>query len=507
MTLSTDIFGSNEGKFSSQCSKETTFCPSGHYFEACDKENEARCVQCDSKSYQPDRNGPMDKCKTKTQCDRPNMGYADRGSTVRDAKCRCNPGFHFRKGDHTLCIPNRECPIGYGQTDYGDCENCHQRNMYSDQPDKIQRCQVLRNCEKENRCTKLRSDGTFNNVCDKYPTKDISNCTDPRPMANSHKALTSNGAAPLYAGAAVGAIFFLVVIFFLVMFLLWKRRRAQSKEDALSRDQIESLLERIVTRSEGDEPYSRKGNNVIGLAEIKNEFFNFVISVFLVIAAAFREIEDRIDRQIWKLPQELFREHMQPAMYEVIVEKYKDKDHKYAINGYLQDWREWKGENSEAISHLFKCLRLVEREDIVYEICNKFREGYPEVVMDAEVKLDNGIVKKNSHQITFKEYLKETLCCCCSSKRKKYAEKGEPMETQDSLLSPQEVKAKEAEAEVVDKEKLDEPDDVAPLSPSEAGAIYRERPSPSAPVIDDAGNVHVIIPMNRAYSFPVQASS
>ena len=55
----------------------------------------------------------------RTQCDRPNMGYADRGSTVRDAKCRCNPGFHFRKGDHTLCIPNRECPIGYGQTDYG----------------------------------------------------------------------------------------------------------------------------------------------------------------------------------------------------------------------------------------------------------------------------------------------------------------------------------------------------------------------------------------------------
>lgn len=45
-----------------------------------------------------------------------------------------------------------------------------------------------------------------------------------------------------------------------------------------------------------------------------------------VIAASFREIEDRIDRQIWKLPQELFREHMQPAMYEVIVEKYKGRN-------------------------------------------------------------------------------------------------------------------------------------------------------------------------------------
>ena len=59
-----------------------------------------------------------------------------------------------------------------------------------------------------------------------------------------------------------------------------------------------------------------------------------------------------------------------------------DKDHKYAINGYLQDWREWKGENSEAISHLFKCLRLVEREDIVYEICNKFREGNDNIASD-----------------------------------------------------------------------------------------------------------------------------
>ncbi|XP_048751025.1 uncharacterized protein LOC125662722 isoform X3 [Ostrea edulis] len=473
------VFGSNNGKTSSKCSKDTTYCPSGHYYEACAQDKGARCVQCDSRSYQPDRNGPLDKCKTKTTCDRRHMEYADRGSTVRDAKCRCSPGYHFLNSDHTHCVGNTVCPVGKGQTDYGQCEDCHKRNMYSDRADTVQRCQVLRNCEKENRCTKRRSNGTFNNECD-LPTKDISNCTDPRPMTDQQKALQSRTAAPIFAGAAVGAIVLLVLIFFLIMFLLWKRRRAQSKEDALSRDQIESLLERIVTRSEGDEPYSRK-----------------------VIAAAFREIEDRIDRQIWKLPQELFREHMQPAMYEVIVEKYKEKDHKYAINGYLQDWREWKGENSEAINHLFKCLRLVEREDIVYEICNKFREGYPEVVMDAEVKLDNGIVKKRSDKITFKEYLHETLCC--SSKRKRYVEKDEPMETQDSLLSPQDAKAKEAE--VNEKDKISEPDDVPPLSPSEAGAIYRERPSPSAPVIDDAGNVHVIIPMNRAYSFPVQASS
>lgn len=81
-------------------------------------------------------------------------------------------------------------------------------------------------------------------------------------MTDQQKALQSRTAAPIFAGAAVGAIVLLVLIFFLIMFLLWKRRRAQSKEDALSRDQIESLLERIVTRSEGDEPYSRKGSYI-----------------------------------------------------------------------------------------------------------------------------------------------------------------------------------------------------------------------------------------------------
>lgn len=40
----------------------------GHYYEVCDQDRGARCVQCDSKSYQPDKNGPLDKCKTKYVC-------------------------------------------------------------------------------------------------------------------------------------------------------------------------------------------------------------------------------------------------------------------------------------------------------------------------------------------------------------------------------------------------------------------------------------------------------
>lgn len=55
----------------------------------------------------------------RTTCDRRHMEYADRGSTVRDAKCRCSPGYHFLNSDHTHCVGNTVCPVGKGQTDYG----------------------------------------------------------------------------------------------------------------------------------------------------------------------------------------------------------------------------------------------------------------------------------------------------------------------------------------------------------------------------------------------------
>lgn len=36
-----------------------------------------------------------------------------------------------------------------------------------------------------------------------------------------------------------------------------------------------------------------------------------------------REIEDNINKQIWSLPQELFRNHTRDAKYELVVEQYK----------------------------------------------------------------------------------------------------------------------------------------------------------------------------------------
>ena len=38
-----------------------------------------------------------------------------------------------------------------------------------------------------------------------------------------------------------------------------------------------------------------------------------------------KEIEDRINNQIWTLAQELYRNHIEPAKYEVILEKLKGK--------------------------------------------------------------------------------------------------------------------------------------------------------------------------------------
>ena len=49
-----------------------------------------------------------------------------------------------------------------------------------------------------------------------------------------------------------------------------------------------------------------------------------IVSCLLtVISLAQKEVEDNINQQIWDLPRELFRKHMQPAKFEVIVESYK----------------------------------------------------------------------------------------------------------------------------------------------------------------------------------------
>ena len=48
---------------------------------------------------------------------------------------------------------------------------------------------------------------------------------------------------------------------------------------------------------------------------------------------------------------------------------------KYAINGYMNDWRNWKGDTWEAVDELIKNLNIVKREDIVYRVVNILQEG------------------------------------------------------------------------------------------------------------------------------------
>ena len=126
--------------------------------------------------------------------------------------------------------------------------------------------------------------------------------------------------------------------------------------------------------------------------------------------------------------------------------------------------------------------------------------------MDAESRMNNSVEKPVN--ITYGQFVKAKLCPCSNKSSKNYLQDPkETNETKDSLLTS-DCKAKEAgisEEEVCMKKMSEE---TPAMTPEDAGAIYRERPCPSAPVIDDCGNVHIVIPnMNRTNSVPVQASS
>ena len=46
----------------------------------------------------------------------------------------------------------------------------------------------------------------------------------------------------------------------------------------------------------------------------------------------------------------------------------------------MNDWRGWKGDTSEAVEELIKALNFVKREDIVFKIANKLREGRSQIL-------------------------------------------------------------------------------------------------------------------------------
>lgn len=123
-----------------------------------------------------------------------------------------------------------------------------------------------------------------------------------------------------------------------------------------------------------------------------------------------------------------------------------------------------------------------------------FFTGYPEVVLDAEEQLENGVVRKRSSKLNFFERTFGIYPSCKNKRNNDDVDKQENPETKDKLLAL-EIQSREAEPELGN------------LTPQEAGVIFRDRPSPSAPVIDEFGNVQSDVAFHRTLSSPVQCSS
>ncbi|KAK7497929.1 hypothetical protein BaRGS_00010800 [Batillaria attramentaria] len=405
-------------------------------------------------------------------CLKPHMRYKDPGSTTKDADCECVEGFHFENEDQRACVPNRPCGKGYGQGSYGVCVKCIDQHMYSDTNDKTQKCKPLTNCEKQSRCTITKSNGTFDNICGPK-VADVKSCDDPQPPASQ---ASSDIRTYIIAGGVVGSILlivFILLIIFIVRRYSYQRRKYAQKP--LSPDQLEELKQKILKECERESALCKK-----------------------VLSKSVFVVEERIERQIWTLAQEMYRSH--PV---------QESQHKYAVNGYLQEWKSWRGENKEAVAELFRCLRQCKRDDIVYEICNGLRHdvGY-EADLEAQLE-EEGACNKAKHNLM--DELMYAFCPC--AQKKSGDEKPRP---KTKIATPEKEKDKEAAAKLLDGTPPRDPD----VTPHDAGAIYRSRASPSAPVIDDcnANNQGVVFVsggggagagpgVHRQYSQPVQATS
>ncbi|XP_050412821.1 uncharacterized protein LOC126827483 isoform X3 [Patella vulgata] len=451
----------------SKCDKNRKTCPPGHYMNECADNEGYECLQCSVDTFQPNPNRLGDKCRVMRSCGDPYKEYASYGDTVTDAHCKCMKGFHFENEDQRACVPNRECGKGYGQATYGYelgdsgvCESCLEKQMYSDVKDRFQQCKPLRNCEKENRCVAKKSNGTFDNVCGPL-VRDINDCSSVVEKVDDD---VSNKYLSAIIGSVVGVF---VIVFIFIIILLARRRRAQRRKNAqkpLTSEQLEELKHKLLDKCEKDESLCKK-----------------------TLSTAFRVTEDRIDRQIWNLPQELFRS--QPGRYEILVKKYTESHEKYAVNGYLRDWKEWRGSTHESVKELFYCLRQCKRDDITYEVCNQLRDEV-DITFDVEANIDD-MGGNNRAKDSLMYDIRDILFPCAKPSEKKGSlGKSEQAETTHKLLEISQSA----------------PD----MDPKAAGAIYREHPLPSAPEYVDDNNTIIepnIVDYKRQFSCPVQCTT
>ncbi|XP_025083548.1 uncharacterized protein LOC112557748 [Pomacea canaliculata] len=429
---------------SSECQrKNTDSCPSGHELMRCPSDGGYRCQQCGGFSFQPNENWLGDRCRLRRVCDNPHMDYKDHGSTTKDADCQCQDGFHFENEDQRACVPNRECGKGYGQGDYGVCVKCIDLQMYSDSVDRKEKCKPLTKCKTKTVVVFILSALLF-------ASSHVKSCDEPQ------KPTSEDSADPrlwIIGGGIAGSIILIIIIIFIIYIIRRNSyRRRKFAQKPLSPDQLEELKHRILKACEKENTLCKKVMSK---------------SVFIV--------EERIDRQIWTLAQELYRSHPIQGKYELVVEKYKESQHKYAVNGYLQEWKLWKGESKESIGDLFKCLSQCKRDDIVYEVCNALRNDVG-MELDLEAQLDVNEAYSKGKQNQLDEFV-SVMCPCGreadSKPRPKVKEvameKEKGGEASDKLL----------EAPPRDSDAIEAP-------PGAGDVLCSSRPTPTAPVIDDS---------------------
>ncbi|XP_076472617.1 uncharacterized protein LOC143302016 [Babylonia areolata] len=431
-----------------------------------------QCRQCSALSFQPNENWLGDRCRLRRACGKPFMRYKDHGSTTKDADCACMEGYHFENVDQRACVPNQKCGKGYGQGEYGVCVKCIDQHMYSSTVDRVHKCKPLTNCEKQSRCTITKSNGLVDNECGPV-VRDVLSCDDPQPPP---KAQTGDPTLFIIAGGVLGSI--LLVLCILVVIFIVRRsslRRRRYAQKPLSPEQLDELKVKILKECEQRGDLCKK-----------------------VLSKSVFMVEERIERQIWTLAQELYRSHPTQGKYEHIVEKYKESQHKYAVNGYLQEWKAWRGESKEALGELFHCLARSKRDDIVYEICNGFRHdvGF-DTDMEAQLEDDEEGTFKAKHSCW--DDVVEVFCPCCaccqpSSSSSSYSSSSSTSTPTNTNTKPRgEVKVKvkaaprgkvtekgsEASGKLLEMLQGQEPEvEVVPPAP---GAIYRARPCSSAP--------------------------
>lgn len=454
------------GSYNSKCKPNLASCPAGHEMKIC--KGGFYCEQCSDSTYQPNSNKYGDQCRLRRKCLQPFMEYKSHGSTIQDSDCACVTGYHFENEDQRACVPNRECEKGFGQGEYGICEDCLAKNMYSDTVDRSQKCKPLKNCEKESRCTIKKSNGTFDNVCGPV-MNDIVNCDN---LTTEKPRNEEGNGAGIIAGSVVACLVVFIIIAFIYYFCFHRPRSRSNKKRPLTKEQLDSILNRIIQNAAKDETYCRKALNT-----------------------SMPVIESRIDRQIWSLAQELFRKHFQAGKYEVVVEKYKGSQPKLAVTGYLQEWRSWRGEKAQSIAELFDCLKTCGREDIVYEIANQLHiEG--ETIEIPDKMSDKGDSLQKQKPSTMCALLRNVFPCIVNKRRYIDEERSEKTETMNRLL--------DSEGEL-------HPPQTTVLSSNPAGVASEYRgPSPSAPVLEEVG---VEKYSDQTYfqpkpeSYPIQASS